>query len=189
MGTRNNRMVYKNFNKLEERGFTLIEIVIIVGIIGILSSIIITGGNKGLDQRKIILESRRLSEDIRKVQNLALSSTSHDCGALGNKVAYFGIILDTDENDRYSLVVDCNENKIYDSGDILLSTMRLLSTRITILVPTSPLSIFFIPPLPQTSVNTDISTTAEIRICGINETTICRHLYINPRGSVTVQAH
>lgn len=186
-------MVYKYFNKLNDKGFTIVELIVIIGIVGFLSATVITGSHKGSDQRNVILEAKRLTQDIRKVQNMTLSSVSRDCGIPPNppniKVVSSGIILDTSLNDRYSLAVDCNENKIYDAGDILLSTTFLSGTRITLLSPASPLTIFFIPPLPQTSVNTDTSITAEIRICSINDTTMCRHIYVNSRGSITIQAH
>ncbi|MEK7564622.1 MAG: hypothetical protein AAB501_00075 [Patescibacteria group bacterium] len=183
----------KKHKNNEIRGFTIVELIVIIGIVGFISATVITGGNKGLEQRKVILESKHLVENIRKVQNMAMSSVSHECGVSPNpsniKVASSGIILDTSLSDRYSLIVDCNENKIYDASDILLSTVFLSGTRITILSPVSPLTIFFIPPLPLTSVNTNTSTTAEIRVCGINDTTVCRYVYVNSRGSVTIQAH
>ena len=173
-------------------GFTLVELIVIIGIVGFLSATVITGSHKGLDQRKVILETKRLTEDIRKAQNMALSSFRYDCGAksVQDVYPYSGIIFDTSFNDNYSLVIDCDGDNIYDEAkDISYSTVFLSGSVITELVPNSPLEIFFIPPLPQTSVNTDTSTTAEIRVCGVNDSTICRHIYVNPLGSISIQAH
>ncbi|MEK7209772.1 MAG: type II secretion system protein, partial [Patescibacteria group bacterium] len=58
-----------------KNGFTLVELVVIIGIIGFMSSLVILGQNQGQDQRKIILEVRRLVQDIRKAQNFTISST------------------------------------------------------------------------------------------------------------------
>ncbi|MDP3764283.1 MAG: prepilin-type N-terminal cleavage/methylation domain-containing protein [bacterium] len=171
-------------------GFTLIELIIIIGIVGFLSAMVITGGNKGADQRKIILETRRLAEEIRKVQNMALSSIAQDCGVLGNKVVPSGIILSTALPDRYRLVADCDENKAYNAGsDILLSTVILSASQISLVSPASPLEIFFIPPLPVTAINTselDLAS-ATITLCGIKDITLCKYIYINSKGSVSVE--
>lgn len=171
-------------------GFTLVEMMMIIGIVGFLSAIVITGSNKGLDQRRVILEIKHLTENIRKVQNMALSSSRYDCGvkSVQDAYPYPGIIFDDSSNDNYSLVIDCDGDGVYDEAkDISYSTVFLSSSIIVDLVPSSPLTIFFIPPLPQTSVNTDISTTAEIMICGVNDSTVCRHIKVNPLGSISIQ--
>ena len=91
-------------------GFTLEEIIVIKAIVGFLSATVITGGNKGTDQRKIILETRRLAQDIRKVQNMALSAVSQNCAGLGDIVIFPGIIFSTASSVRYLLVADCDDN-------------------------------------------------------------------------------
>ncbi len=182
-------MVRKYFNKLNKKGFTLVEIIVIIAIVGFLSATVITGGNKGTDQRKIILETRRLAEEIRKVQNMALSSIAQNCAGI-NKVVPSGIILSTASSDRYLLVADCDENKIYDAGsDTLLSTVVLSASQINSVNPASPLEVFFIPPVPVTAINTSEldSASATITLCGIKDTTVCKYIYINSKGSISVE--
>lgn len=175
-----------------QSGFTLVELVVIIGIIGFMSAAVLSSQNKGADQRRLILETRKLAQNIRKVQNSALSSTIHNCGG-SNKVVSFGIILDEDTADRYLLSADCNEDKIYDAGsDPLVATVILTDTRLSNVSPKNggnALEVYFVPPLPVTAVNTNVTDSASgtITLCGIRDTSLCRNIYINARGAVSIQ--
>lgn len=167
-------------------GFTIVELIVIIGIIGFMSSIVLSGERQGNDQRKLILEARHLSQDIRKVQNMALSSTTQDCGGVNNVVP-FGIILDTSLPDRYQLVADCDSSKDYNAGDVILETRTLVNSKINSVDPASPLNIFFVPPLPDTFVNKSNSTTGRITLNGVRIGSLTRSIYVTSKGAVSVQ--
>lgn len=182
-------MVFKFSNK----GFTTVELVVIVAIIGFMSAAVISGQSQGLSERRLILEARRLTQDLRKSQNFTVSSISQDCGVLGTKVVPFGIILDMDQLDRYILAADCDWDKIYDAGsDPIISSFVFSHSRISNLSPKNSgnaLEVFFFPPNPSVAVNTDESGSANatITLCSVRNSSYCRNIYVNSRGAVSAQ--
>ncbi len=164
----------------------MVELIVIIGIISFMSATVLSSQNKGSDQRRLILEARKLAQDIRKVQNLALSSTIQNCGG-SNKVVPFGIMLNTSSPDRYSLVADCDESKSYNVGDVILETKILADTKAILVSPGSPLVIFFVPPLPETYVNGSNSATAKIDLQGVRNESLSRSIYVNSSGAVSIQ--
>ena len=173
-------------------GFTLVEMIVIIGIIGFMSAMVFSNQNKSSDQRKLTLETRRLSQDLRKTQNFALSSTTHNCSG-SVKAVPFGIILDTDATDRYLGVADCDADKVYDSGsDPILSTIVFNAARINNLSPkngSNAMEVFFVPPLPVTAVNADESALASavITLEGVRDNSLRLNIYVNSKGAISTQ--
>jgi type II secretion system protein H len=58
---------------LLDRGFTLIEIVVVVALVGILSSIVLPDFKKTVDHYKLNVAAQQLSHNIRMVQQKAIS--------------------------------------------------------------------------------------------------------------------
>ena len=171
-----------------KNGFTLVELVVIIGIIGFMSAFVILGQNQGQDQRKIILEVRRLSQDIRKAQNFTISSSTYDCGGAEPISVPFGIILYMDAPARYLLVADCDGDKTYDSGEPVVSSYAFSVSEINNLVPsTNPMQIFFVPPNTDVYVNNSVSTNATINICGNKRSSFCQNVQLTSGGAVSVQ--
>lgn len=172
-----------------KNGFTLVELVVIIGIIGFMSSLVILGQNQGQDQRKIILEVRRLVQDIRKAQNFTISSTTYDCGGL--KVVPFGIILYKETPHRYILVADCDGSRTYDSSvDRTVSSYTFTVSEInTLSPPPNPMQIFFVSPNPDIYVNNSVitNTIITITVCGTKRSLSCRNVQLTSGGAVSVQ--
>lgn len=57
-----------------ERGFTLIELIVVIGILGILSSIVLIGINNTRQERNLKISKNEMVTNIRKSQSYALSS-------------------------------------------------------------------------------------------------------------------
>lgn len=176
--------------KLSEYGFTLIELIIIIGIIGFMSAMMLSGQRRGEDQRKLNIEVQKLVQNVRKAQSYAMSAKKSDCA--GNPTTPFGIILNSGSPASYLLAADCNGNKIYDEGsDILVSEILLADSRINSVSPSSGgyLEIFFSPPIPQIYINTLTAeaTAANVTLCGLRQTSICKSIIINMRGMISTQ--
>lgn len=185
-------------------GFTIAELVVIMGIMGLMSVVVISNQNQSADQRKLTLETRRLTQDLRKAQNMALSATTQDCGGASNVAVPFGIILNMDIPDQYLLVADCyppaeapdyTSDHIYDSNndnDPIVSSYVFADSMISDLNPknaSNALEVFFFPPGPGTAINTDESdgAIATIKLCGIRNPSLCQSIYVNSKGAISVQ--
>lgn len=77
-------------NREKQSGFTLIEIIVVIAIIGILTSIALVNSGKNAD-RDVRLEADRLTTFIRNVQNKAL--TGEKVAGASGKICGFGVTI------------------------------------------------------------------------------------------------
>lgn len=142
-----------------KKGFTLIELVVTLGIISILSVVIFA--NYRLGEKKYILESetQKLISNLRKGQNMALAPTVNSEFKSG-----IGIHFETGENnDKYFFFLDKSDNKKPDGGDEIIETINLpANLYIKSLLPTGDnVDIFFEPPDPTIYINNETGVSKE----------------------------
>ena len=153
-------MDLKYLKSNSEKGFTLMELIVVITIIIILSTVLFAN-YRGL-QYNLALQraSYRLLHDVRRAQVMA--GTPHACTITHRDVYSYGIYLKTNTNDKYYLFADCDEDGTYGfSKDEIIETISfekgiILNTIKTYsgLLATSQTSAvaLFIPPDPFTSI-------------------------------------
>lgn len=171
-------------------GFTLVELIVIIAIVGFMSATVISGQRVGSEQRKLTLESQKVVQSIRKAQNLAMSAQKSDCP--GNTTVPFGIILSSGVPGQYYLVADCDKSLTYNGGDVIMETKILGDSRINSVNPVNVngnVEIFFSPPIPQTSINTSTSdlTSATVVLVGRRRTEFSKTINVNTKGMISIQ--
>jgi prepilin-type N-terminal cleavage/methylation domain-containing protein len=63
--------------KVNQRGFTVVEMIIVLAIIGVISSIVIFNVNTERQNSALFRTAQKLSLDLRRAQNFALSSKTY----------------------------------------------------------------------------------------------------------------
>ncbi len=137
----------------QSKGFTLIEILIVLFIIAFLSAVLLIGRSSG--EKKLALDrmAYQLSQDIREVQKMVMGAEEFDCGE-GVLTYSFGLYFEDDWIDRYVIFADCNSNQERDSADSDIRQFELEEgINISALSPSSPLDIVFGPPDPMVYIN------------------------------------
>lgn len=153
---------------MNSKGFTLLELVVIVAIIATLSAVILGGYNTGETKFTLVRSANKLAQDLRKAENMALTGKSapESFGEVfprGGYGLYFEASTTTDAN-SYIFFCDCNNNKEYDASGSAAScasstatttypeaseTLSLeTSVNIIDVSPTNALHITFYPPDP-----------------------------------------
>ncbi|MEK7078246.1 MAG: type II secretion system protein [Patescibacteria group bacterium] len=186
-------MNFQFSNRINDRGFTLIEVIVVVAVMGFLSASILSSQKSSSARRQLGLDVQRAVQDLRNAQNLALSSqVSVDCSG---KVVPYGIVFNTALSDRYLLVADCNQNNAYDSGDAIVQTVFFPESRINSLqaegVGVGSLQIFFTPPLPAVFVNgvvpVSVVPATSATLCHFKQTALCKTISISSKGAISTQ--
>jgi prepilin-type N-terminal cleavage/methylation domain-containing protein len=144
-----------------KRGFTLIEILTVLAIIFILTSISFPFYR--LAQKQYILEgaASQLAQDLRKVQEMAISTKI--CEVCGGIVpSGYGIYLQQGTS-FYTIYADTNNNEIYD-GDALIQTISFEGGVFIQSLNPSSLSINFKPPDPKIRIGDSFYDLSEVSI-------------------------
>jgi prepilin-type N-terminal cleavage/methylation domain-containing protein len=142
------------------KAFTLIELLVVTAIILFLTSLILPNyraGDKGLALQR---SASKLSQDLRRVQEMAMSAEE-----VSGSVPYgFGIYFNISSPSSYILFADEDNSHNRNAGDTDLETIDLESNIIiSNLSPADSFSVLFSPPDPAVWIN-DSSSGAVGRI-------------------------
>lgn len=148
---------------MNKKGFTLIEVLVVTAIIVIISAFMAVNFRKGEEGRKLQRTAQQIAQDIRKAQNLALSSTEY---AAEVPVEGYGARFRTQDINSYTLFADTlNDSSCGYPGSGTISNPSLeqgieidsLYTYTTApgigMVSRTVIHACFIPPDPQTAVS------------------------------------
>jgi len=150
------------------KGFTLLELIVVVGIVATLSSIVLGGYRTGEDKFSLQRSANKLSQDLRRAENMAVMGnpapvTFGEIFPSGGYGFYFAEGMSS-----YTFFCDCNDNIEYDASGAAVSCasstvdipfpeiMETLSVESGVVIsdvsPTTAFSITFFPPDPTISI-------------------------------------
>ncbi len=176
----------RNFSVLKNKGFTLIELMVVVSIVVIFSMLATIGWRKSQNNLALERSSVKLTQDIRKALDLSLSGTWFQCAS--GKISGYGIYFATVAPNSYLIFADCNGNNTYDAGDGAVQTISLESGVVISQISKDPLSIMFLPPNPAVFFNNGQSPgsqeTITVSAVGSSET---KTISINSNGVASIQ--
>ena len=179
--------MFKFLNK--NRGFTIIEFLIVISIIGIFSIITIPNYRSAQQQLALQRSASKLTQDIRRTQEMAMSTEELSTGDLPPG---YGIYLKQGDSD-YLLYADINPaagNEKYDFGnDKIVETIDMeKGIEIKSISPAS-MSINFKPPDPKVNISgTEADGLAEAEITlGVKNTSFEKKIKVNKAGLIYVE--
>ncbi len=156
---------------MNQKGFTLLELLTVVGVIATLSAVVLGGYNTGEGRFTLQRSAVQLGQDIRRTSNMAMTGKS-DLSFFGEifPEGGYGIYFAKD-HDHYIIFGDCNDNGDYDSsGEAISCASSTVSApfpeqvekvsleseiKIIDISPTSAVSITFFPPDPLIQIRGD----------------------------------
>jgi prepilin-type N-terminal cleavage/methylation domain-containing protein len=181
--------------KLSKTGFTLIELLVVIAIITIISGMIVVNFRKGEAGGRRQRSAQQIVQNIRKIQNMAISSVEYQ-----GEVYSYGVHFDKNEpnNREYIIFADKNDSGRYDAGDDIIGSLYNLETGVEIDdlstiteagdANVDVLDIVFIPPDPLTKFNDDFNIIeAEIVIKEEKTKWYAKTIRVGKAGWVSVE--
>lgn len=177
------------------KGFTLVEILIVVSIVIVLSVIVLTNYEFGGYQFALQRSAYKLSQDLRRAQEMAMSSKT-----FGSSVPAggYGIYLEH-QTDIFILFADINNNGHYETNELVETLELEESTQISQIClieesgdPScncgSDLDIVFVPPSPTIKFDNALATICSARITLFSSKT-GQYMYVclRPTGLIEIQ--
>lgn len=173
--------------RISERGFTLIEIMVVAVIIVFLSATVLVNYQKNSQLLSLSRSAYKLSQDVRRAGELAMSAKEFQ-GAIPQ--GGYGIYLKLSWGNFYKLYADTNGNEKYDSGDGEVETIYLEKGVILQDISPSSLSINFKPPNPTIKMKTDSggdSNAATITLSLDSDSTKTKKVKVNVVGLTEIE--
>lgn len=128
-----------------KNGFTIIEVLVVLFIVGLLSAVTLANYRQGEDDYVLLGEAQRLASKMRMARNMAMSGTGIASGKYG-----YGLHFSRANKTSYIFFVDKNGNKKYDNGEEfevikLPDNVRIVTISQSI---SGIFDLFFEPPKP-----------------------------------------
>ena len=174
--------------KIETRGFTLVELLVVSGIVALLTALVIPGWRAGEGSLAVQRTAAKISQDIRRTIELSLHAKSYDCEA--GAITGYGLYV-TSNSTSYTIFADCNNNQRYDSAsDGPVETVSIEGPVNISSATNGAFGMVVVPPDPAIYLKDGSGTTltsAEIVIVAKNNSSLTRTITINQRGVVSIQ--
>lgn len=182
---------------MNSKGFTLTELLVVISIIILLSSIIFANYRAGEREFALSRSAFKLGQDIRRAQQMAMSA--QEVGPAGARIVPrggYGIYLNPPT--EIILFADCDNDRQYNAqGNICgappnqfperVENIELeRGVRIQSLSPSSPLNITFEPPNPTVHLPPSHATIT-ITLSLEADPNRTRTIEVNRAGLITIQ--
>ena len=167
------------------RAFTLIELLVVISIIVLLTVLMLPNYRSGDRQLALQRSAYQLAQDLRRTQEMAMSSKEFQ----GQVPPRYGIEFGKDRN-YYILFADRNDNGRYEASDTEIERITL-GKGVTIqdlFTPASKTRVFvaFKPPDPLTTIR-DPGERSTLRIQLISADNQIKVVSVNVAGLISIE--
>jgi len=177
-------------------GFTLVELLVVAGVIVILTAIILPNYRSATSQFALERSAHKMSQDIRRVAEMAMSVKELPGGGLpaGGYGVFFNISWD---NKKYRLYADTQPpggNEFFTPGDTIVEPPYIELEKGVVIqsinTPNNRVGINFKPPAPTVKIKynvTDEVGTVIITLALEADPTKTRTVKVNKAGLIDVE--
>ena len=169
-----------------KKGFTLVELLVVSGIILLMSAIIFPNYRAGGEALALQRSAHKLSQDLRRAEELALSAKAYPNAPTSFKGGY-GVNFQINST-SYTLFADLNDNKIFDPSSVPPEELEIsnLEKKVKISgLSASPLNVVFLPPDPQFFVSGNFP--AQINLFLETNPQKTKIIKVNQAGLIAIQ--
>lgn len=168
---------------MNKRGFTLVEVLVVIAIITIISGVMVVNFRQSEQGSKLQRSAQQTIQGIRKAQNMALSSMEHE----GQVYDYYGVYFDK-QNMPNSYHIFASDNKVYNAGEEI-ETISLESGMVIDSISTgNQLNLTFLPPYAFVEFNPSITqATITIKNEGGSCPQDCKYIKVNDKGWMSIK--
>lgn len=170
----------------------MIELLVIIGIVSILSSIMFIDYGKNGKQFALSRSAQKLSQDLRRTQEMAMSALSGDASTNG-----YGIYFNkgTGNETQYIIYRNDNENMYYEAGTDSIKETIIIEDGLKICdildngvsEVDNIISVSFEPPDPITYIESNYAGhEASIKLCVISNESQFKTIKINNTGRIEI---
>lgn len=183
-------------NKNSVKGITTVEILVVVFIIALFASILVIDLPKIARQFAITRAVYKMSQDLRKAQNMGLSGQQ----VKGINVKGYGVYINLDSsnlgNKKYIIYADINDNKKYENTDYIIETTDFSKTESGVIMDKidgttndKEVDINFEPPNPTITITSLLPSINKAEIIFALESDLLktRIVSINMAGLIEVK--
>lgn len=135
---------------VKQKGFTLIEALVVSGIIVMMLALVLPNFRLGERQFGLRLAAGKLVQDLRTAQGLSMSAAAFSCPE-GRNLRGYGLVLESSALDSYKLMAKCGTDEVLKENIDLENNIKIKELKKDG-QPASLLKVFFYPPDPQTDL-------------------------------------
>ncbi len=171
---------------MEKNSFTIIELLVVIAIIAIIAVIVFPNYKSGQSQLALERAANKLAQDIRSMQQKAMSAEKDDRCSPHNHKGGWGVFFDKNEIKQYIIFSDCNDNNNYDLGNDKTVDVEFENGVKIDSLPANFMSVIFTPPDPTITINPSSLSKGEVRITLENNNSKIKIITINKAGLINV---
>ncbi|MFW0862598.1 MAG: pilus assembly FimT family protein [Candidatus Komeilibacteria bacterium] len=172
---------------MNKKGFTLIELVVAMGVFLSLFLIVIVNFRSGESINELRLETQKIASDIRKVQTLSLTGSDYNNASVG--VGGYGIMFKANNND-YVIFNDVNADGVYTlaADGAVLETRSLVPDINTLQITgtNDELHIVFKPYSSNVSIYTVLGSADPVLQSSTTSLSLTHSRATNKTGTVSI---
>lgn len=174
----------------------MVEILVVIFVIALFSSILVIGFPKIIRQFALIRAVYKMSQDLRKTQDMGLSGQQ----VKGINVKGYGVYINLDSsnlgNKKYIIYADINDNQRYEGTDSIIETIDFSQTELGVIMNridgttnNQQVDINFKPPNPAITITSLLSGINRAQIIFALESDLLktRIVSVNTAGLIEVK--